>query len=175
MSAVIEETPVAGGAPVPNMCRRDASCTEPRELSAPGGTRTSPGSGSTSPALVARKLSLRVSGARVGDVARPAASGPGAASTVVAGSRTPRSGLRVHARGTTPPPLSAMSATRTEALEGAQPAVDAKGRDAAPTPRLRDLGVSTAPSPGERLVGSTSGAARTAGAPDDAYPWEGQP
>lgn len=48
---------------------------------------------------VARKLSLRVNGTRVGDPARPTASGPTAA-----GPRMRRFGLRVHTsmRGTTP-------------------------------------------------------------------------
>ena len=78
------------------------------------------------PALVARKLSLRVGGARAGDVTRPAPSGPSAAGAMLrAGdpyASTPgasRRGLRVHARGTTPPPIAAAPTPTSPAADAA--------------------------------------------------------
>lgn len=64
--------------------------------------------------LTARKLSLRVSGARVGDAVRPTDSGAPAAGAMQG--RTPRLGLRVHGRGTLPPPIRE-SATTARAAE----------------------------------------------------------
>lgn len=53
------------------------------------------------PRLVAKKLSLRVSGARVGSVTRPAKSAPAAA-----GPRPRMLGLRVHASALAPRPAA---------------------------------------------------------------------
>ena len=77
----------------------EAAVPEMQRNVAPNGAQTS----SPRPPLVARKLSLRVSGARVGDAARPIAGSGAAAGSIASGSRSSRSGLRVHARGTTPP------------------------------------------------------------------------
>ena len=67
--------------------------------------------------LVPRKLSLRVSGARLGDAARP-----GAASTPAVAARAPRFGLRVHARfGVVPEVLPPVAEPRLDVDESSEP------------------------------------------------------
>lgn len=71
--------------------------------------------GAAAPRPVARKLTLRVNGTRVGDPARPQASGPAAA-----GPRTRRFGLRVHTSAVAERigNAAASSASRRDVREG---------------------------------------------------------
>jgi hypothetical protein len=177
-----------GASPAQKMCRRDAESAEQRDFSAPGAAQTSSVSSSSTRPLVARKLALRVSGARVGDSARPTASGPAAASATSYGSRVPRLGLRVHARGTLPPQIDATSPNKI--FEDATRALAAVERDASQDSLLGDLCVSAAhslgaqhesvgPEPPEQGAAAsghgTDPRAPGAAADHDAYPWEGQP
>jgi len=90
------------------------------------------------PRAVARRMSLRVSGARSGDASRPVASGPAAAGPgAVRGTlglqSTRRFGLRVH------------SSVPNRAERAATPASSTGAGDASPRSLPGDLGVMAAP------------------------------
>jgi len=146
--------------------------------------------GSSTTPVVARKLSLRVSGARAGDTVRPANSGPPAAGTIVRASDpyalpaagSSRRGLRVHARGTMPPPF----ADANGAPHCAGSTTPGAGIEESLLGDLGDLGGSPSESKCAESAYAESAcfesersaierSVNVAKADDEPYPWEGQP